>query len=96
MTEVATIQASSTMSRNWQDRGACRGLDTEKFFLPDAVRGKTKRMREANAKSICAECPVVRMCLEWALSVNEPYGVWGGTTPEERDSILAARYDATA
>lgn len=32
----------------------------------------------AEAKRICAECPVVAPCLEGAIERREPWGVWGG------------------
>jgi WhiB family redox-sensing transcriptional regulator len=36
------------------------------------------------AKSLCARCAVSGLCLDWALATREPYGVWGGATPDER------------
>ncbi|MCW2529659.1 MAG: transcription factor WhiB [Pseudonocardiales bacterium] len=72
---------------DWQSTAACRGVDPEAFFLPAKSRGPEKRMHEAAAKTVCARCPIQRRCLEWALSVGETYGVWGGTTPEERDAM---------
>ena len=38
----------------------------------------------ARAKKICAGCGVRRECLEFALSHGQVYGIWGGTTPEDR------------
>jgi WhiB family redox-sensing transcriptional regulator len=32
----------------------------------------------AQAKRICAGCPLLVTCLEGALERSEPYGVWGG------------------
>lgn len=32
----------------------------------------------AEAKRICAECPVIAPCLEAAIGRAEPWGVWGG------------------
>ena len=46
--------------------------------------------REAAAKQVCARCPVVDPCRAHALSVREPYGVWGGMSEAERDEELAA------
>jgi len=31
---------------------------------------------------------VLERCREHALKVHEPYGVWGGLTPRERQRIL--------
>lgn len=30
------------------------------------------------AKELCRECPVLAECLEAAIEVSEPWGVWGG------------------
>lgn len=38
----------------------------------------------AKAKAVCADCPVVRACLEWALESNQQDGIWGGTDEGER------------
>jgi WhiB family redox-sensing transcriptional regulator len=35
----------------------------------------------------CNQCPVVKQCLEHALKVKEPYGVWGGLTTSERAAL---------
>ena len=42
------------------------------------------RRRAANAKALCATCPVIEQCRSYALAAQEPYGIWGGMTEEER------------
>lgn len=73
---------------DWQLDAACRGLDSEVFFHPEGQRGSARTRREDKAKAICAACPVMQQCREHALKVREPYGVWGGLTEDERESIL--------
>ena len=75
----------------WQYEGACRETDPETFFSPDSERGPRRRGREAAAKALCAVCPVRRACLEHALQVREPYGVWGGLNINERENLLQHR-----
>ena len=75
----------------WQYEGACRETDPETFFSPDSERGPRRRDREAAAKALCAVCPVRRACLEHALQVREPYGVWGGLNINERENLLQHR-----
>lgn len=41
----------------------------------------------AEAKQVCASCPVQARCLEDALGRSEPNGIWGGLTPEERRKL---------
>jgi WhiB family redox-sensing transcriptional regulator len=48
-----------------------------------------RQTREAAAKRICADCPVRRECLEYALRVREPFGIWGGLNESERRAIGA-------
>jgi WhiB family redox-sensing transcriptional regulator len=68
----------------WTDRAACRGTDTEIFFPANADE-------EAEALSICATCPVRAQCLDYAVRNRETYGIWGGTTPEQRRRMRRER-----
>jgi WhiB family redox-sensing transcriptional regulator len=73
----------------WHARAACRGMGSDTFFYSENERGRNRRLREQAAKAVCRTCPVIAECLNWALTVNEPYGIWGGLSPDERrDSTL--------
>ncbi|BAH55144.1 putative WhiB family regulatory protein [Rhodococcus opacus B4] len=83
--EKAQLPASSAGdSGNWQARAACRGSELAVFFAPDAERGHARARREAHARQICLPCPVLEQCRDHALTVGEPYGVWGGMTEADR------------
>jgi WhiB family redox-sensing transcriptional regulator len=58
------------------------------FFHPDGERGPRRKARENAAKTVCGTCPVIAQCRAHALSVQEPYGIWGGLTEEERFAII--------
>lgn len=73
---------------DWQLRGSCRGSDSAVFFHPDGERGRARAQREMRAKAICQACPVLAECRQHALLVGEPYGIWGGLSESERDTIL--------
>jgi WhiB family redox-sensing transcriptional regulator len=75
----------------WQYEGACRGMDPEMFFHPDGERGPRRRNRENAAKAVCASCPVLQRCREQALAIQEPYGIWGGLSEDDRAAILSRR-----
>ena len=75
----------------WQYEGACREVEPSVFFHPEGERGGTRRRRDEAAKAICARCPVIEQCREHALAVQEPYGVWGGLSEDERAQIVQAR-----
>ena len=71
---------------DWYADAACKGLtkpERDNFFAPER---HTRRL--AKAKTICVGCKVRETCLEHALTKPELYGVWGGTTPEEREEML--------
>jgi WhiB family transcriptional regulator, redox-sensing transcriptional regulator len=70
----------------WRAKGACRGIDAAVFY-PD----EDDLHAEEVAKSICAQCGVRVMCLEFALAEREKAGVWGGATERERRRIVRQR-----
>lgn len=77
---------------SWQHRGACRGPHSTVFFPPPQFERKQERAaREQRAKEICTDCPVVQDCLDYALSIREPHGVWGGLTEVERRVLVESR-----
>ena len=39
------------------------------------------------AKAICGVCPVQDPCTEHAVSIREPFGIWGGLTEGERRNL---------
>lgn len=91
MSDVTRLPLPIIDHWEWQFEGACRDLDPEMFFHPDGERGPRRRNRDNAAKAVCATCPVIQQCREHALAVQEPFGVWGGLTEEERTTILARR-----
>ena len=44
--------------------------------------------RERRAKAICADCAVQRDCFDYAMTIRELHGIWGGLTEAERRMIL--------
>lgn len=81
--------------RSWQMKGLCRGNHSYLFFPPSTVERKEEReRREIKAKAICTVCPVKGDCLEFALEIKEPYGIWGALTETERRQVLARRVAA--
>ena len=60
------------------------------FFPPAYQERKDEREeRERRAKEICAGCAVQHNCLDYAMSIRELHGIWGGLTEAERRMILA-------
>ena len=91
MASIKRLPSPIIESYAWQWEGACMGADSSVFFSPEAERGLKRARREENAKAVCARCPVIEQCREHALAVQEPYGVWGGLSEDERAQIVQAR-----
>jgi WhiB family redox-sensing transcriptional regulator len=73
---------------DWQMRARCRGVDSSVFFAPEGERGRARWAREARAKELCRACPVLAQCRAHALTIAEPFGVWGGLSEAERTRML--------
>lgn len=77
--------AISRSMTEWQLRAACRGPQSAVFFPPPrAERREDKRRREARAKAICDDCSVTSDCLDYAITIKEQHGIWGGLNESER------------
>lgn len=60
----------------WFSEAACRGCDPDLFF-PDPDDPNARALQK-DAESVCATCPVIVKCAEYALSNGEKNGTWGG------------------
>jgi WhiB family transcriptional regulator, redox-sensing transcriptional regulator len=90
MVDIRRLPIPVTEEWDWQMRGACRGMRSSLFFCPERERGRARAEREALAKAVCRECPVLQQCRVHALAVREPYGVWGGLSPADRAELVRA------
>jgi len=52
------------------------------------------RSAQKEAKAVCQTCPVIQKCLDYAISANEPEGVWGGLTVAERELLRLAKKES--
>jgi WhiB family redox-sensing transcriptional regulator len=78
----------------WRTLAACRSADSDLFF-PISSSGPSLA-QVAQAKAICAGCPVRRECLAFALRTHQVHGVWGGLSEQERHplrSVTPARVE---
>jgi len=70
---------------SWRDLGSCLEHGSDLFF-PAGETGRAAEQAEA-ARSICGGCPVQTECLVYAVETGQRFGVWGGTTEEERATL---------
>ncbi|MFB8281118.1 WhiB family transcriptional regulator [Nocardia colli] len=84
MYQLRPLPPPHTDSWNWQMRAACQGESLAVFFHPEGERGHARETRTLRAKAICRDCPVLVACRAHALTVGEPFGIWGGMSAQER------------
>ena len=65
----------------WMLDGLCRYMDPELFF-PHEIAGVRL------AQQVCQVCPVSNECYAYAMEHRIIYGVWGGTSENERRRLL--------
>lgn len=69
---------------DWRDDAACIEVGPDAFF-------PGKGESPADALRMCAGCDVREQCLAFAVADPTIDGIWGGTTPKQRQAIRAAR-----
>ncbi len=79
MTEIRLemFAGADETALGWQEQALCAQTDPEAFFPEKG--GSTRE-----AKRICVGCEVKAECLEYALSSDERFGIWGGLSERER------------
>ncbi|WP_327385008.1 WhiB family transcriptional regulator [Streptomyces sp. NBC_01207] len=75
-----------------EDGNAIKTPCRRKGALFDPGNRVDPQAREAaRAKALCRICPVMEACLAYALESGEPFGVWGGMTRAERQTLQRRR-----
>jgi len=81
-----TLDATAQpVDEEWRYRAACGDTDPETFF--PIGEGQKALTHVAAAKAVCARCPVVDECLDFALTTGQEFGVWGGLSEQERRAL---------
>ena len=70
MVNIKRLPMPIMESYDWQYEGACRQVDPDAFFSPEAERGMRRQRREEAAKALCAQCPVIEQCREHLLPLS--------------------------
>lgn len=81
---MASFGSSTKIPLEWRGQSACVDSPTgAKLFFPVGVTGPAE-IQIRQAKAVCQACPVQTACLDYAITTNQEYGIWGGTSEEER------------
>ena len=70
---------------------ACQNFPDEMYEEEDNA---DSRAMQHIIKKICGDCPLRFMCLDYAMTAREQYGIWGGLTTRERNDIHREKYNA--
>lgn len=54
------------------------------FFPEDISEPEARAVATKTAKALCHACPIIDECFTYALETNQRYGIWGGTSPQDR------------
>jgi WhiB family redox-sensing transcriptional regulator len=87
------------MPTDWFDQAACRG-HSDIFLAGSGSHVALRRYRLSKydeqidrlSKAICATCPVIDDCLDWALRERIQFYVYGGLSWPERQDLLSHRW----
>ena len=71
------------------DNAKCADVEDKDLFFPDNRTQEAERLHQL--KAICLSCIHEKECLEYALEKQIPYGIWGGSTPADRDTVAIAK-----
>lgn len=80
--DISPIPAG--LDLEWRTDRACHDQPVDLFF-PE--RGEMRKIAEA--KLVCARCPVTNDCLEFGIATKS-IGIWGGLTTDERHKLTKA------
>jgi WhiB family redox-sensing transcriptional regulator len=82
-----TVAAAPPAPARWAGTPACADVDDAELFFPvDESEEHTGR-----AKQVCAGCDLRARCLDYALAIAAPMGIWGGLSTPEREALIRAR-----
>lgn len=85
VTKDMVVHLLAEVSQEWRESAACRDAgNPDLWFSSDYYE-------QQSAKRICEECPVRVECLEFAVTTRQDFGIWGGTSPGEREKIKSDR-----
>jgi WhiB family redox-sensing transcriptional regulator len=76
----------------WAPQGKCVGMDPDLFF-PETPSSGVEGDEILEPKQVCIDCSVRRECLTFAFDTHAEFGIFGGTTGEERAAWGRGRVD---
>jgi WhiB family redox-sensing transcriptional regulator len=72
------IALAREADRSWMADALCRNADPDAWY-------PTAGLPNAWAVAVCNRCTVREQCADYAITINDRHGVWGGLTVEQRN-----------
>ncbi len=89
------MNAAQRDATTWLNLAACRGTNPDIFFPLTPPDGRRRSQDVyAEARSYCDRCEVRQACLDDVMATESPNwrsGMYGGTSPRERDRLWGRR-----
>jgi WhiB family redox-sensing transcriptional regulator len=61
------------------------------FYPEDNTNWQNKAEEVRVAKAMCGTCPMMKECFTYGVVSQQPYGIWGGTSAEDRRDMKSKR-----
>ena len=71
--------------------GLCSDSPTPDDWYPEGYDHQANAAVTRKAKNVCASCPAMAACLQYAIDNDERHGIWGGFTERERVQLDRSR-----
>lgn len=67
----------------------CRDVTyMEDFFITNLTGDQPETPAVAEAKTLCAHCPILAQCRAEGIRIQDKWAVYGGLSPADRDDLL--------
>lgn len=88
----STLAWQPIAGQQWRQDAACKTMGPDIFYpTSDSHSHVEARWAQDRALAVCRRCPVAESCLHDALARRDEHGIWGGTTPDDRQSLRRIR-----
>ena len=67
----------------------CVTISDKDYFFPESKRELKERIE--TLQGLCAQCPHKKQCLKFAVDNHITEGIWGGTTPIQRQKLITKK-----
>jgi WhiB family redox-sensing transcriptional regulator len=61
------------------------------FYPEDEPNWRNRMFETREAKALCGTCPVLKECFSYGVISHQEYGIWGGTSAEDRRDMRSKR-----